>query len=539
MTLSSDPVYSGQTGGESAAEWRRPPAAGRSELPLQIAVFGVLALAAIAFRDLLEFASMRELADPSITGAERLFFVPSDSSPELIFPGFVWMLWNRRRSLRASLARPGSPWIALPVLALAVVLTVWSYHVRQPPLLLVGMATMLLGGGWLLGGATAAKILLIPAVFLQFAWPLPGVLVNHVVYPLQLAAGQIATAMLTVLGMTWSRAGDLILAEGKLFQVIETCSGLRGITTLLMTAFLYSELFHRSARRLVWLVAGAILIAFLVNGVRVLTIILNPYAQISEVHTAQGLVAIVVGVLGIAAFDALLDRIPAERKRGEARRRLPRVARAPLFAWRWAVLVAALLGSIVLADLVGSWQPASEPRVRLKSRVPLELAGWTAEVKAIDEQFLGSVRYSDSVSRVYRDGEQWVSVLVLEDNRIHQLLSIDSPKTAVGWTGWDVTKRRPIELDDGRKGELLRLRSLRGEEQLVLHWQSGLAPLPVEILRSVLSLDRSPLRRSDPARAVRFATSLGSHPDAESQAERRLLAFAALLVPALDSDAPG
>jgi len=38
---------------------------------------------------------------------------------------------------------------------------------------------------------------------------------------------------------------DLILTPKRIFQVIESCSGLRSIETLTMSAVLYSELFYR------------------------------------------------------------------------------------------------------------------------------------------------------------------------------------------------------------------------------------------------------------------------------------------------------
>lgn len=506
------------------------------DLPILAACGSVLVAAAIAFWGLIDFASMRQSVEPTITGTERLFFVPSDSSPEIILPAFVWMLWNRRGALKLSLVNPGTAWIGVPVLLAAGAVIVWSHYVSQPPLLLFGLAGVLMGGGWLLGGRRAVRALLVPTLFLQLAWPLPGVLVNHVVYPLQLMAGDISTALLSLLGIPWQRAGDLVFTGGTIFQVIETCSGLRGFATLLMTAFVYNELVGHGDRRLFWLALFSLPLAFVLNGLRVLTIILNPYSEIAAVHSTQGIIVIVAGVVCLALFDSLIDRIPSKGLFGQDIPRSPPVSEGsiPVLRWRWAGVVVALLSVAGMTSFVQPWQPETEVRVRLKQRVPTELAGWTGTTTPIDEQFLGTVRYSDSLSRVYRRGDDAVSVLVLEDNRIHPLLSLDSPKTAVAFAGWDRVERRGVHLESVEEASVLALRSARGDEQLVLHWRDGLESLPVELIRSAFSLDRSPLRRSQPARSVRIAMPIDHATGGREQTESRLMAFAKDLIPALE-----
>lgn len=506
----------------------------RSPSPLGALTVAILALAFFAYRGLLDLARASTGVEVNVTGAERFFFVPSETSPAITYPVFFWMLWNRRRRLRAALQSPGSFLPAAAMLLSSVALALWAYHLDALTILIPSLSLFLVGAAWLLGGRRAASIVLVPALFLFVAYPLPGVLVNALIYPLQLAAGWLAGAFLTLLGMGYERSGDLIHAHGRIFQVIETCSGLRSIETLVMAAFVYCELFARSGRRLFLLVFAAPLVAFVINGLRVLTIILNPYSEIALVHTIQGLLAIVLGVFGIAAVDRALDWIPGERLRAAAQLRVPRLPSGARLVRgeRWALLAVLLVALGAAAGGIPRWRPPVVSHDPLFSRIPPKLGEWTGQEATIDQTFLGTTRFSDRVYRTYRSGEGQVTIFVAEDNRFHPLLSLVSPKTAVLESGFTVdrTFRVPVPALGGREVEALVLHGSKGEHELAFHWRDGAAALPVELARSVLALDRSPLRREQPVRAVRVATPIPASEVGEAEAMQRLQAFLDQLV---------
>jgi EpsI family protein len=514
-------------------------ATGRFPSPLGALTLAILALGFFAYRGLLDLARASTGVEMNVTGAERFFFVPSETSPAITYPVFFWMLWNRRRRLRAALPSPGSMLPAAAMLLTSVALALWAYHLDALTILIPSLSLFLVGAAWLLGGRRAASIVVVPALFLFVAYPLPGVLVNALVYPLQLAAGWAAGAFLTLLGMGYERSGDLIHAHGRVFQVIETCSGLRSIETLVMAAFVYCELFARSGRRLLLLVLAAPLVAFVINGLRVLTIILNPYSEIALVHTIQGLLAIVLGVFGIAVLDPALDRIPRERLRGAAQLRVPKLPSGARLVRpeRWALLALLLVGLGAAAGSIPRWRPPVVSRDPLFSRVPPTFGEWTGQEATIDQTFLGTTRFSDRVYRTYRSGERAVTVFVAEDNRFHPLLSLVSPKTAVLESGFavDRTFRVTVPALGGREVDALVLHGSKGEHELAFHWRDGAEALPVELVRSVLALDRSPLRRERPVRAVRVATPIPNSELGETQAIQRLQAFLDQLVTAVPS----
>ena len=73
-----------------------------------------------------------------------------------------------------------------------------------------------------------------------------------------------------------------------------TCSGLRSMQTLAWASLLHAELMQLDPRRAFLLLAAAPVVAFAVNGLRVITIILNPTSEVIGVHTTQGIVALVI-----------------------------------------------------------------------------------------------------------------------------------------------------------------------------------------------------------------------------------------------------
>ena len=105
--------------------------------------------------------------------------------------------------------------------------------------------------------------------------------------------------------------------SGKIFQVIESCAGLRSIETLMMSAVVYAEIFGRRGPHALILVVAAPLLGVLVNLIRVLSLVASPFSNIDPVHTLQGIAMIVVGVLLIAFLDFLLDKLlpPAHSRR--------------------------------------------------------------------------------------------------------------------------------------------------------------------------------------------------------------------------------
>ena len=83
------------------------------------------------------------------------------------------------------------------------------------------------------------------AAFLLFALPLPPVLLSAVIFPIQLWTAEYAGWILNAIGVQSFVQGDQILRPENTFIVIETCSGVRTVVTLMMLTVLLVDLFER------------------------------------------------------------------------------------------------------------------------------------------------------------------------------------------------------------------------------------------------------------------------------------------------------
>jgi exosortase len=451
----------------------------------------------------------------SLTGAEAMLFEPTGNSPPLVFAATLWLLWRRWPRLRAALGCPPQRIPAALLFALGAALCLWSHYVGAPSLLLPALTAVLLAAGFWLGGAPGARALLLPAFFVLVAFPIPAALINQFMYPLQLFTAKTVGALLDAVGLPTRVQGDLIFRDGATFQVIESCSGVRTIETIVMSAFLYHDLFFRSRLQSWILFALAPFVGLVSNLLRVIGIVLNPYSKFAAIHTMQGLVMIVVAVLLLAAVDLALTRILPARAPGQRMR-----LRSPLpLGTARAASLAAALGALAVATLV--LQPWQEPPIQEKpvSAFPIEIDGFRGDGLRLDKEFYGSTTFSEWTHRRYvRDGV-WVEVLIGTDRRLDPFVSPVSLKAAVPGPGSMIEARDRLVLPDGTVGERLIVHSKRGRD-VVYRWSEGVRSPGREVGRALLSLDRGPQRRTGRAFVVRLTTQ------ADSRADERLQQFA-------------
>jgi len=532
-----------------------PPSLPRWLMPL------LAILIAFAFRGLAGYQPEPKLYN--IRGAERWFFVVSETSPYLVYVVSAWLFVVRRRTLEAALAEkrhaargpsPGEWCLAGGLLAPALALYLWAYHVGAMDLLIPAFALSLLGGAALLGGGGAARCLLFPCAFLVFAIPLPAVLVNLLVFPLQLATAQLAGALLGAIGVEVALFGDFIITSQQVFHVIETCSGLRGIETLVMASVLYIDIAWRNRVHAALIIASAPLIAFMVNGLRVVTIVLNPLSEIVAIHTLQGVVVLVLGVFSLVLVDRALVRLPY------LARRTPRMAERPhdvgslagappplhvrAFDRRVAGF-AVTLAALAFAPLwLPHWSAPESETLRLHQQLPPALGEWRAKRGSLDPGYLGTLFYDDYAVRRYQvaeregDLETEVTLFAARHRRLDRRNSLISEKTRYPGIGARLKSRTPVRIAGRFDGELLIFRTSRGR-RAVYHWDEAADSAFSEVARSFFALDRGFTRRPEPVEMFRLSTPLGRGPRERERAIERLDAVAAGLSKSAALSEPG
>lgn len=224
----------------------------------------------------------------------------------LLAPAAVWLAWRSRRGVAT---RP-APVLGGAVLLAAVLIRYLSSLAAELYTMRMSMLLALAGLVLFFGGLARLRAWWLPAALLVLAVPLPEVIIGSIARPLQLQASEMGAALLRVRSVPVRLDGNLILLPGHQLFVTEACSGLRSLTALLSLGFLAGGLWLRLPVSRALLVAGAIPVAVLLNGVRVfltgfLVYFIDPQFGEGFMHLTEGWLMFLVafGLLFLLALS--------------------------------------------------------------------------------------------------------------------------------------------------------------------------------------------------------------------------------------------
>jgi len=164
-------------------------------------------------------------------------------------------------------------------------------------------------------GVAMLRAVAFPMAFLLFAIPLPVLVYNEIVFPLQFIASRFATWTLETLNLfPIMREGNVLVLPGMSLEVVEACSGIRSLMSLLALAAGFGYVVERSTLARWILVLAMVPLAIISNGTRVmLTAIMatymGPKAAEGFMHEFSGWVIFVVATALFLGFYGLMTKI--------------------------------------------------------------------------------------------------------------------------------------------------------------------------------------------------------------------------------------
>ncbi len=221
----------------------------------------------------------------------------------LLAPVAIWLAW--KAGIRAE-AR-GNAGLGLAMLLIAVVLRFMGGLAAE---LFTMRASLVLALAGLTVYHYGFRQLLhwwLPFLLASLAIPLPELVIQAIALPLQFKASQMGAALLETRNIPVLLTGNVIRIPGNELFVTEACSGLRSLTALLSLAVLMGGLMFKHPVTRVALIALAIPIAILINGVRVfltgfLVYFVDPALGKGFMHITEGWLLFLVSLACIGAL---------------------------------------------------------------------------------------------------------------------------------------------------------------------------------------------------------------------------------------------
>lgn len=262
-------------------------------------------------------AALIVLYAPVLVRLVRQWSNDSDYSHGFLVP-FVsaYLIWQRREKLAQIVRHPSNSGLVVVLFSLGLLfLGTLGAELFLTRVSILGTicGLVIFFSGWGLLRAMA-----FPLAFLLFAIPIPVLIYNEIVFPLQFIASRFATGCLETLNLfPIMREGNVLIMPGMRLEVVEACSGIRSLMSLLALAAGYGYLAEKSVPVRWFMFLSMIPLAIISNGTRVMitalmTNYIGPKAAEGFMHEFSGWVIFVVAT---ALFLGLHSLTVAVRKK--------------------------------------------------------------------------------------------------------------------------------------------------------------------------------------------------------------------------------
>jgi exosortase len=276
------------------------PSAEKAETTRWFATLALSSLVVIMYASVLSSLARQWWNDPNYGHG---FLVP-------LFAGYV--LWSKRDQWHTLPFRPNN--FGFAIMLFAIGLRVLGMLGAELFLTRLSLVVLISGMVLFLAGSQALRWMAFPLGYLLFMIPLPAIVYYQLTFPLQLLASRLGSAGLVALGIHTVREGNLLILPNCTLNVVEACSGIRSLLSLLAAVVAFAYLAEPSRWKRGVLAIASIPIAIASNGLRlvatgVLSYFFTPTADSGVVHLALGLGFFSLAFLLIVLIQKVLQML--------------------------------------------------------------------------------------------------------------------------------------------------------------------------------------------------------------------------------------
>jgi len=227
-----------------------------------------------------------------------------------LFSGYV--LWRERKRWMNSETQPSN--FGFLVMVGAVVLLIGGSLGAELFTSRFSLLVLLAGMVLFLQGWKVLRAVSFPIAFLVLMIPIPVIVYNQITFPLQLIASRFATFWLELAQVPVLREGNVLILPNYTLEVVEACSGIRSLMTLITLAIAYGYLVER--RRWVRYALPVLMvpIAIVSNAIRImgtgfLTFHFGPKAAEGFFHEFSGWIIFLVALVLMSVCHWILTKV--------------------------------------------------------------------------------------------------------------------------------------------------------------------------------------------------------------------------------------
>ena len=227
-----------------------------------------------------------------------------------IVPLCCYVIWRKKRILAKTVFSPSSWGLALIIFSLSIYIVAHLAEIMT----IASFSMILLLAGVIIYfyGFLMLKELLFPLFFLLFMSPIPAQIYSSLTIPLQLFVTKVSVWIGAFLDIPIYREGNVIHLPDRTMQVVQACSGLRSMISLLMLGAIFGYLTLKSNMLRFALFLSGIPAAIFVNIIRVSLMVFAFYffnydLTKDSVHTVFGIIIFFIALIIIVLTKGVLS----------------------------------------------------------------------------------------------------------------------------------------------------------------------------------------------------------------------------------------
>lgn len=457
----------------------------------------------------------------------------------LLIPFLIgFLVWLEKDELAKCEKRPAILAGALIVLSALVFLLVGilgaELFTQRFSLLLMLAGITIYFFGWQI-----LKKLVVPFALLALAIPIPTILFNKIAFPLQLLATDLAVWGIRLFGVPAAKFGNVIellprgATQSVWLEVVEACSGIRSLMTLVSLALVYAYFTSRKRNfaslkspdfwRAAILMFSALPIAVLTNAARVASTGVLAYYYGGEtaqgfLHGASGWLVYVAALLLLLLVGKILDlSFSLWKAKSESLNRADSLSDSSARAFPSSLKFWLLLAVLLTGGALIHWREAAgeiRPDRKLLKDFPAKIGDW--QQNGIDQRFETEIETvlgaDDYLMREYSNAGKGANLYVGYYETQRTGATYHSPRNCLPGSGWTMAEAKPVEINLPN-GEKFLANSYIIENSrykaLMIYWYQGRGRYVANEYKDKVYtvLDSISRRRSDGA-MVRVITSI-------------------------------